>query len=179
MVDAKGIWLLLEAVEQLRADGFIDFVVEINGDNIRYASEPRRIEIERFMAAEAARPAAEQNVIFNGSYHLDRIGQRMARIDWVIVPSVWWEIFGLVISEAWMFGRPVIGSNVGGPAERITHEGDGLLFEVADARALAATMRRAATEQGLWDRLASGITAPTPRDEMVRRFHEIYAPVAA
>jgi len=32
--------------------------VEINGDNIRYASAQRRAEIERFMAAERARPAA-------------------------------------------------------------------------------------------------------------------------
>ena len=118
-------------------------------------------------------------MIFNGSYHQDRIGQRMARIDWVVVPSVWWEIFGLVISEAWMFGRPVIGPDVGGPAERITHERDGLLFEVADARALAATVRRAATEQGLWDRLAAGVTPPMPREDMVRRFHAIYAAAAA
>jgi glycosyltransferase involved in cell wall biosynthesis len=178
MVDSKGVWLLLEAVEHLRADGFTDFTVEINGDNIRYASERRRGEIERFMASESARPAAEQNVIFNGSYHLDRIGQRMARIDWVVVPSVWWEIFGLVISEAWMFGRPVIGPNVGGPAERITHGRDGLLFEVADARALATTIRRAATEDGLWERLAAGITPPMSREEMVRRFHDVYAAAA-
>lgn len=178
MVDAKGIWLLLEAVEQLRADGFTDFMVEINGDNIRYASEERRAEIERFMAAEAERPHGARNVVFNGSYHQDRIGQRMARVDWVVVPSVWWEIFGLVISEAWMFGRPVIGPDVGGPAERIGHERDGLLFEVADARALAATMRRAASEDGLWDRLAAGITPPVSREDMVRRFHAIYAAAA-
>jgi glycosyltransferase involved in cell wall biosynthesis len=178
MVDAKGIWLVLEAVEQLRAQGFDDFVVEINGDNLRYASEKRRTEIERFMAAEALRPLSEQNVIFNGSYQQDRIGQRMERIDWCIVPSVWWEIFCLVISEAWMFGRPVIGSDVGGPAERITHEKDGLLFGVADARALASTMRRAATEEGLWERLSSGITPPMPRDEMVRQFHTVYAAAA-
>ncbi len=178
MVDAKGIWLILEAVAQLRAEGFDDFVVEINGDNLRYASETRRAEIERFMAAEALRPLAEQNVIFNGSYHLDRIAQRMTRIDWCIVPSVWWEIFGLVISEAWMFGRPVIGSNVGGPAERISHAKDGLLFEVADARALARTMHRAATEEGLWDRLSAGITQPMAREEMVRQFHAIYVAAA-
>ena len=41
----------------------------------------------------------------------------MARVDWSIVPSTWWEIFGLVISEAWMFGKPVICSNRGGPGD--------------------------------------------------------------
>jgi len=50
---------------------------------------------------------------------------RMARIDWCIVPSLWWEAFALVISEAWMFGKPVICSNVGAMADRVTDEADG------------------------------------------------------
>ncbi len=27
----------------------------------------------------------------------------MSRTDWVIVPSIWWEIFALVVSEGYMF----------------------------------------------------------------------------
>jgi glycosyltransferase involved in cell wall biosynthesis len=69
---------------------------------------------------------------------------RMARVDWVVVPSLWWEIFCLVLSEAWACGRPVIASDVGGLAERVTDGGDGLLFPLGDARALAEAMRRAA-----------------------------------
>src|SRR6202000_557105 len=115
------------------------------------ASEARRTEIEAFMAREAERPLAEQRVRFNGSYQAEQIGERMGRVDWCIVPSVWWEIFCLVISEAWMFKRPVIASNVGGPAERVTDGKDGLLFELGDARALADAMYRACTEDGLWD----------------------------
>lgn len=78
-----------------------------------------------------------------------------------------------------MFGRPVIASNVGGMKERIRHEVDGLHFEVADPRALARAIRRAATEEGLWDRLAAGITLPTSRDEMVARYCALYADPAA
>ena len=44
-------------------------MVEINGDNLRYASEKRRREIEAFLEREGERPVAEQNVVFNGSYH--------------------------------------------------------------------------------------------------------------
>jgi glycosyltransferase involved in cell wall biosynthesis len=98
----------------------------------------------------------------------------MSRVDWCIVPSVWWEIFGLVISEAWMFKRPVIASNVGGPAERISHDKDGLLFDVADASSLAQTIRRACTEEGLWARLVNGIVAPPTEDAMVNSFLKIY-----
>jgi glycosyltransferase involved in cell wall biosynthesis len=175
LVDNKGLHVILEAVDILRGEGFEDFQVEVNGDNLQYASEARRNEIETFMEVEAQRPLAEQRVRFNGSYQADQIGERMSRIDWCIVPSTWWEIFCLVISEAWMFKRPVIASNVGGPAERITHEVDGLHFPVGDARALAETMRRACTEEGLWDRLSTQITPPPSRTRMVDGFVEVYA----
>ena len=174
LVDAKGVHVILEAVSLLRAEGFTDFQVEINGDNIQFASPKRRAEFEAFFAEELKRPAAERNVVFNGSYHHDQMASRMGRIDWCIVPSVWWEIFCLVISEAWSFGRPVIASNVGGPAERITDGVDGLLFEMGDARALAETMRRACTEEGLWEHLAGGISAPSGRDVMVEGFLRVY-----
>ena len=174
LVDVKGVQVILEAVALLRADGFTDFVVEINGDNIQFATPKRRDEIEAFMAEEEQRPRDERNVFLNGSYHHDQLASRMARVDWCIVPSVWWEIFCLVISEAWNYGRPVIASNAGGPAERITDDVDGLLFELGDARALAETMRRACTEDGLWDRLAAGIRPIPDRTHMVRQFLDVY-----
>jgi glycosyltransferase involved in cell wall biosynthesis len=174
MVDMKGIHVLLRAVEYLRDSGFTDFTVEINGDNIRYASEERRKEIEGFLAREAEKPASEQNVVMNGSYQVDQLAGRMARVDWVIVPSVWWEIFCLVISESWMFGRPVIVSNVGGPKERVTHEVDGLHFQVGDPQSLANAMQRACSEEGLWERLSAGISPPASRDVMVGEYLDVY-----
>jgi glycosyltransferase involved in cell wall biosynthesis len=179
LVDNKGVWVLLRAVNQLRAEGFTDFAVEINGDNLQYASAERRAELEAFIAKEKELPVGERNVIFNGSYSVQQLPERMARVDWVIVPSVWWEIFCLVISEAWMFKRPVIASNVGGPGERITHEKDGLLFEVADPSALAETIRRACGEPGLWKRLVEGITPPASADAMADGYLSVYRPQAA
>ena len=102
----------------------------------------------------------------------------MARVDWCVVPSTWWEIFGLVISEAWMFGKPVICSNVGGPAERVANEIDGLHFQMGDHRALAYTIRRACTEEGLWERLAESLPAPPSRDAMVDAFYDLYTDAA-
>jgi glycosyltransferase involved in cell wall biosynthesis len=174
MVDNKGIWVLLDAVMHLRSEGFTAFSVEINGDNLRYASDARRAEIEAFRKAEEERPFAERIVFFNGPYQAEQLSPRMARVDWCIVPSVWWEIFGLVISEAWMFRRPVIASNVGGPAERIRHGVDGLLFDVADAHSLARTMRRAATEDRLWEQLAEGIRPWAGTHEMTDGYMDVY-----
>ncbi len=168
MVDQKAVWLILQAVAHLRAQGFADFCVEINGDNLRYASEARRAEIAAFREAEAARPFDERRVAFNGAYEVGQLGARMGRIDWCIVPSVWWETFALVISEAWMFGKPVIASDIGAMRERIGDDVDGLLFAAGDAQALAETMLRAASEDGLHERLVAGIRPPPGQAPMVQ-----------
>ncbi|HYP64066.1 MAG TPA: hypothetical protein VEQ16_09265 [Acidocella sp.] len=41
-------------------------------------------------------------------------------------------------------------------------------------RALAETMLRACTEDGLWDRLAAGIKPPPERAEMVDGYLQVY-----
>ena len=174
IVDAKGVQIILRAVDLLRAEGFTDFAVEINGGNINFASPAVRAEIEQFIEAEKQLPAGERLVWFNGSYDTRELRGRMARIDWCIVPSLWWEAFALVISEAWMFGKPVICSNVGAMADRVTDEVDGLHFEMGDAAALARAMKRAATEPGLWQHLAGVLSAPPSRSEMVDGFRRIY-----
>ncbi len=172
--DVKGVTVLLRAVSLLRSEGFTRFRVDINGGGLQHASASVHGEIEAFQQAEQQLPPAERIVSFNGAYALDQIQSRMAPVDWTIVPSVWWEIFGLVISEAWMFGRPVICSNVGGMAERVTHEVDGLHFEMGDPASLAATMRRACTEDGLWERLHASVPVPPSRAAMADEFLALY-----
>lgn len=172
--DDKGIGVLLRAVDLLRHEGFTDFSVEINGDNLRFASEGLRREVADFLAAEAARPIGERLVTDNGPYELAGLDRRMAEIDWSVVPSVWWEIFALVVSEAWMFGKPVICSDVGGLAERVRDGVDGLLFPMGSARALAGTIKRAATEDGLWQRLHDALPSPPSREEMVEGMVAVY-----
>ena len=73
-----------------------------------------------------------------------------------------------------MFGKPIICSNAGGPAERITDNVDGLHFQLGDHRALAQAMRRACTEEGLWERLAASLPTPPSREAMVEAFFELY-----
>jgi glycosyltransferase involved in cell wall biosynthesis len=174
LVDAKGVHIILRAVNILRGEGFSDFALYLNGDNLRFAGESVRKEIEEFLAAEDQRSPEMRNVFFNGSYQVDQLASRMAQVDWCLVPSIWWEIFGLVISEAWMFGKPVICSSVGGPAERIQHDIDGLHFQMGDPRALAYAIRRACSEEGLWERLVASLPEPPRREKMVAGYREIY-----
>ena len=59
----------------------------------------------------------------------------------VVVPSVWFETFGLVAAEAMALGIPVIASRIGALAELIEHGVDGLLFEPGNRFDLAEKMR--------------------------------------
>ena len=76
-------------------------------------------------------------VTFHGKVPQDELIRHYDRCDLMLVPSLWQEPFGLVVAEAMARRLPVIASNVGGPAEIVTHEKNGLLVEAGDERALA------------------------------------------
>lgn len=61
----------------------------------------------------------------------------------VVVPSEWYEPFGLVLLEALARGKSVIASRIGAIPEIIQDGINGLLFEPSDANSLEASMRSA------------------------------------
>ena len=178
LIDVKGLRVVFEAVRPLTKRHTGDIVLEINGANIRYATPAFREAFEAFVAsAETDMP--NLRVRFNGGYAISDLPARMARVDWVLVPSTWWEIFGLVVSEAFMFGRPPIASRIGGLAERVRHDVDGLLVPPGDPNALAETMLRCLTEDGLWARLHAASPGVAPVPGIVAEHLAAFAPPSA
>ena len=74
-----------------------------------------------------------------------------------------------------MHGRPVICSGIGGLAEKVQHEVNGLHFTVGDPGSLASVVERAVTEPGLWERLRAGIPHVYTADEHVSSLTRLYA----
>jgi glycosyltransferase involved in cell wall biosynthesis len=98
----------------------------------------------------------------------------MANVDWVVVPSIWWENAPLVIQEAFIHKRPVICSDIGGMAEKVTDGVNGLHFRAGDPLSLAETIRKAATTPGLWDHLRKGIPEIYRIEDSVAKLTGIY-----
>ena len=98
----------------------------------------------------------------------------MSDVDWVIVPSSWWENSPLVIQEAFKFGRPVIAADIGGMAEKVTDGKNGLHFRARNPRDLADKITLALTDESLYDRLYDGITAPLSIEESAKEHLDIY-----
>ena len=86
--------------------------------------------------------------------------EHLSRVDVLVLPSVWLENSPLVIKEAFAAGVPVVTSDLGGMAEQVRPEIDGLVFEPGNADALASQLRRLQTEPGLLERLGAGIRPP-------------------
>jgi glycosyltransferase involved in cell wall biosynthesis len=114
------------------------------------------------------------NVTYSGPYEHASLPRLMREIDWVVLPSRWWENSPLVVQEAFMHGRPVICSGIGGMAEKVTDEVNGLHFRVADAESLASVIVRAVSEPGLWDRLRAGIPPVYTIDEHSATLTRLY-----
>ncbi|HZL99630.1 MAG TPA: glycosyltransferase, partial [Planctomycetota bacterium] len=104
---------------------------------------------------EALRRGWESAITLHGAYANADLPGILAGLDVLVVPSIWYEAFGLTVREAFLAGVPVVASNHGALAEAIEDGRTGLLFEAGDARALADALRRLADDPALLARLGS------------------------
>ena len=130
----KGILVILKALDQLVNEMKTSLNVpplhlHIFGDG----DETYISELKTFLHETGL----TEIVTFHGKVPQDELIRHYDRCDLMLVPSLWQEPFGLVVAEAMARGLPVIASNVGGPAEILTHEINGLLVEAGDERTLA------------------------------------------
>jgi GT2 family glycosyltransferase/glycosyltransferase involved in cell wall biosynthesis len=102
-------------------------------------------------------PAAAE--MLRGAFTPDRLPGILARLDVIVVPSIWEENAPLVVQEAFLARRPVLVSDHGGLAERVREGIDGLRFRPGDAADLARAMKRLLDDPLLRARLG---TTPPP-----------------
>lgn len=88
--------------------------------------------------------AMSGSLFFAGRYDPADAVDLMRSVGWVVVPSIWWENSPVVIQEAKCAGTPLIVSDIGGMAEKVTPEVDGLHFRRGSPPDLARVMCEAA-----------------------------------
>ena len=158
----KGIDLLLEAFRQVGHDASLHVFGSVFGSPIS-RSFWRRV-----------RDRAMPNVFFHGAYDNGRVGEILADIDVVVVPSLWYENSPLTIQEAFVAGIPVITTDAGGMAELVRDDVNGLRFRRGDVADLRAKLRRVADEPELLDRLRREILPVPTIEEHVCELRERY-----
>lgn len=169
----KGIKVPVEAVSRIPSEDWGDSLLYVYGGNLEVQPEEFQAAVRELFRRTAGR------VRFGGSYRGEDLPGLIADVDWVIVPSTWWENAPVVIQEAQFHGRPVIASDIGGMAEKVRDGIDGLHFRVSSAASLAETMVRAAATPALWDRLHAGIAPPTTAAESGAMHAELFGKLIA
>lgn len=77
-----------------------------------------------------------------GAYSNENVGQILADLDVLVVPSIWYENSPLTIQEAMLAGVPVLTSDLGGMSELVQDGVNGLTFRPRDPDDLQAKMVR-------------------------------------
>lgn len=76
-----------------------------------------------------------------GRLNASEVRQEMSTAEVLVVPSIWYETFGLVVIEAFACGLPLIVSRLGALADLVDDGVTGLHFEPGNAAELAAKIQ--------------------------------------
>lgn len=144
----KGIHVLVEAIKCLPTDAPVELVIHGVPQDEPY----RQRLMERIGNDSRIRVATQLK--------RDDISAALSNYDVLAVPSQWLETGPMVVIEAHANGLPVVGSNLGGVAEKVTHGVDGLLVHPSDPKSWAEAFALLAKDSSLLDKLRQGIKPP-------------------
>ncbi|MBC7228164.1 MAG: glycosyltransferase family 4 protein [Thermoflexales bacterium] len=123
------------------------------------------------------RTLAGPNVRFLGRLSREEVWKTLAQVDVVVVPSLWYETYSFLISEAFAAGLPVLASRLGALADRVRDSVDGLLLPPGDVPAWRAAIQRLIDEPDLLARLRANVRPPMTMEEHVAHLEALYAQI--
>ena len=131
--EEKGIRYLIKAWEK------IDYKLIIAGTG----------PLENFI-----RSRLNENIIFLGKQNKEEIRNLMNAASFLIIPSIWYEGFPMVILEAYSAGLPVLGSRIGSIEEVVLDDITGLHFESNNSRDIVKKVNRIIKNRELLKKLS-------------------------
>ena len=162
----KGVHLIVQAFRALRANGR-KLALHIYGNTEQF---PVYTQQCRDLAQ------GDERITLHGRFENTHVVEVLRSFDVSVVPSTWYENAPLAILESRAAGTPVVTSNLGGMAELVQHELDGLHFAPNDAGDLARQLQRLLDEPELLPRLQAGTHQRVPRsiENEMAQLMEIY-----
>jgi len=131
----KGANILLGALKHLSADTLSMVEIVVFGARLEEQPDDFRVPLEKQLDESAA------NVSFFGPYRNEDMPDLLGRVDWLVIPSIWWENSPLVILEGRAAGIPILTSNIGGMAEKVRDGVDGIHFLAGSSLDCAAKIQ--------------------------------------
>lgn len=159
----KGVHVLIEAFKSLPWEANV--TLRLCGSFAHFPEYSREI-------FEMARTDPRINLA--GTFPNEKIAEEMKKIDVLVVPSTWYENTPLVIYSAFAAKIPVVATDLGGMAEVVRHEDNGLLFAPGDAGDLARQLHRLMDEPDSLKRYAGNVGNVRSVEDSVNEMLELY-----
>jgi glycosyltransferase involved in cell wall biosynthesis len=131
LVPRKGLRTLLEACYKLKQQGYTNYTLMVVGDG------EQRPELEDFVQ----QVGLEQQVVWIGKVPYHRLGAYFKSADVFIFPT-YDDIWGMVLTEAMAFGKPVICSQSAGAVEMVVEGRNGYTYQSGQVDKLVEAISR-------------------------------------
>jgi glycosyltransferase involved in cell wall biosynthesis len=140
--------------DSVRTDSYVSYVGRVSCEKgvDKLVAAARELPHILFQAAGSYDRAshlldgAPQNLRFLGFLDRNAVSRFLLDSRFLVLCSIWFEGFPMVVAEAMVAGKAVIASRIGGIPELVEDQVTGLLFEPGDVRDLVEKVRY------LWDR---------------------------
>lgn len=148
IIPTKGVRVLV--------DGFLDVAKDHGDIELHVHGAPNRWTgdfLQGLKDAAAKHPSGDR-AHFHGRYDNKKVGELLADVDVLVVPSIWFENAPLTLNEAAMTRTPIVVSDRGGMLEFVTANSYGRTFKLGDSESLAAALRELAEDRSKVQSLA-------------------------
>jgi glycosyltransferase involved in cell wall biosynthesis len=169
IAEHKGVHVLIDAIRRLPKTGR-PVELTIHGNLASFPAYVNQLKTQI---------GADLRIRLAGPFANDQAVHVFGNTDAVVVPSIWYENSPLAILEAHAAGRAVITSALGGMAELVHDEVDGLHFRPGDPGDLARQIQRLRDEPELLERLSAGVRPPASVDDEMVELMAAYQQLAA
>jgi glycosyltransferase involved in cell wall biosynthesis len=161
----KGFHILVEALEK---------VAQQEKGELHVFGEAQNPLDKEYMERSLSTYKGKSKIITHGYIDHHKMSEVFKQIDILVVPSIYLEVFGLVVLEAFSAGRPVIVTKSGGPAELVRDGVDGFIVERNDSKSLAEALQKFINRPDLIGEMAEQISHVKTISEYVDEIEKIY-----
>lgn len=159
----KGVHILIEAFNGVQGAARLDIYGSLEA-NPEYAAR---------LQSAISHPQAK----LRGALERQQLWPVLSQTDALIVPSIWYENSPVIIQEARAARVPVIGSALGGIAEKVQDGVNGRLFAAGDSQALRSVLQAVVDAPEQLEHWRAHLPPASDIADHARRLEEVYREV--
>jgi glycosyltransferase involved in cell wall biosynthesis len=152
----------------------IDAFKKIKGNNIKLKIYGNGVDGDFYFKRIKKIMKKDKRIEFGGTFEYGDLPKVMREISVLVIPSVYPEIYPLVMQIGLAYKRPIIASKIGGLPEAV-HDGvNGFLFEIGNVEELMKIISNISENPQILHELRNSIKLPPRIEEESLEYENIY-----